>query len=131
MSANNNSSSSIDKAQRKKELKDKIYYLWRTVEEIKPPFSSREEAMAAMEGYLKIINVKQLKEFLIDRDCQGKKPELMVHSPYMDPESGITDDRVYLPYNIPEYHQVILDMMKKQQLVPDDSKIDDYDYLFS
>jgi hypothetical protein len=36
-----------------------------------------------------------------------------------------------MPYNEPEHHQHMLDMLKKQQLVPDDSKISDYAFLFN
>jgi hypothetical protein len=35
-----------------------------------------------------------------------------------------------MPYNEPEYHQHMLDMLKKQQLISDDSTLDDYDFLF-
>jgi hypothetical protein len=114
--------------QRRKELKDKVGRLAKTVHEIKP--SNRQETMAAMVRILYLANIHALKEFLIDRDCKGEKPRLMVESPYTPPETGIPEDRVYLPYNIPEYHQEMLDMLKKQQLVPQDATVENHDFLF-
>jgi hypothetical protein len=111
-----------------KELKDKIDRLAKTVREIKP--RNREEAMAAMERTLYMANIHALKVFLIDRNCEGEKPRLIVESAYTDAKIGIPEDRIYLPYNEPKYHQDMLDMLKKQQLVPDDGKISDYAFLF-
>jgi hypothetical protein len=118
----------IEKDNRKKELKDKVTYLVKTVHEIKP--RSRQESLAAVERMIYMANIYQLKEFLIDRNCEGQKPRLMVESPYSDPKTGLIEDRIYMPYNEPTYHQHILDMLKKQQLIPDDTKLDDYDFLF-
>jgi hypothetical protein len=115
--------------QRRKELKDKVGRLAKTVHEIEP--SNRPETMAAIDRILYLANIHALKEFLIDRDYKGEKPRIMVESPYTPPETGIPEDRVYLAYNIPEYHQEMLDMLKKQQLVPDDSTIEDYAFLFN
>jgi hypothetical protein len=77
-----------------------------------------------------MANIHVLKEYLIDRNCQGEKPELVVEWSYTDPETGLTEDRAYLAYNEPKNHQNILDMLKRQQLVTDDATIDDYDFLF-
>jgi hypothetical protein len=114
---------------RKKELKDKVAYLVKTVHEIKP--RNRQESLAAVERMIYMANIHQLKEFLIDSNCEGQKPRLMVESPYTDPNTGLIEDRIYMPYNEPKYHQHMLDMLKKQQLIPDDSKLDDYDFLFN
>jgi hypothetical protein len=118
----------IEKYERKKELKDKVAYLVKTVHEIKP--RNTQESLAAVERMIYMANIHQLKEFVIDRNCEGEKPRLMVESPYTDPNTGLIEDRIYMPYNEPMYHQHMLDMLKKQQLVPDDSKLDDYDFLF-
>src|SRR5919199_339969 len=118
----------IEKDKRKKELKDKAAYLVKTVHEIKP--RNRQESLAAVERMIYMANIHQLKEFLIDRNCEGQKPRLMVESPYTDPNTGLIEDRIYMPYNEPKYHQHMLDILKKQQLIPDDGKLDDYDFLF-
>jgi len=118
----------IEKYHRKKELKDKVAYLVKTVHEIKP--RNRQESLAAVERMIYMANIHQLKEFLTDRNCEGQKPRLMVESPYTDPNTGLIEDRIYMPYNEPAYHQHMLDMLKKQQLIPDDGKLDDYDFLF-
>jgi hypothetical protein len=118
----------IEKDERRKELKDRVAYLVKTVREIKP--RSRQESLAAVERIIYMANIHQLKEFLIDRNCEGQKPRLIVESPYTDPKTGLTEDRIYMPYNEPKYHQHMLDMLKKQQLVPDDAKLNDYDFLF-
>ena len=115
--------------QRRKELKDKVGRLAKTVREIEP--RNRQETMAAMVRILYLANIHALRTFLVDRDCQGEKPRLMVESPYTPPETGIPEDRIYLPYNEPKYHQDMLDMLKKQQLIPDDSTIEDYAFLFN
>jgi hypothetical protein len=86
--------------------------------------------MAAVERILYIANIHALKEFLVDRDCKGEKPRFMVESPYIVPETGVPEDRVYLPYNTPKYHQEMLDMLKKQQLIPQEATIENYDFLF-
>jgi hypothetical protein len=119
----------IEKYERKKELKDKVAYLVKTVHEIKP--RNRQESLAAVERMIYMANTHQLKEFVMDRNCEGEKPRLMVESPYTDPNTGLIEDRIYMPYNEPMYHQHMLDMLKKQQLVPYDSKLDDYDFLFN
>jgi hypothetical protein len=33
-----------------------------------------------------------LKAYLIDRNCEGEKPKLMVEWPYTYPETGLTDN---------------------------------------
>src|SRR5919202_5324705 len=118
----------MEKDNRKKELKDKVAYVVKTVHEIKP--RSRQQSLAAVERMIYMANIHQLKEFLIDENCEGQKPRLMVESPYTDPNTGLIEDRIYMPYNEPEYHQHMLDMLKKQQLIPDNSKLNDYDFLF-
>jgi hypothetical protein len=77
-----------------------------------------------------MANIHALNEFLINGKCEGQKPRLIVESPYTDPKTGLIEDRIYMPYNEPKYHQHMLDMLKKQQLIPDDSKLNDYDFLF-
>ena len=116
----------IEKDNRKKDLKDKVAYLVKTVHEIEP--CNRYESLAAVERVICMVNIRQL-EFLIDSNCEGQKPRLMVGSPYTDPNTGLID-RIYVPYNEPKYHQHMLDMLKKQQLIPDDGKLNDYDFLF-
>jgi hypothetical protein len=118
----------IEKDKKKKELKDKVAYLVKTVHEIKP--RNRQEALAATERMIYMANIHALNEFLIDGNCEGQKPRLIVESPYTDPKTGLIEDRIYMPYNEPKYHQHMLDMLKKQQLIPDDGKLDDYDFLF-
>ena len=118
----------IEKDKRKKELKDKVAYLVKTVHEIKP--RNRYESLAAVERMIYMANIHALNEFLIDESYEGQKPRLIVESPYTDPKTGLIEDRIYMPYNEPAYHQHMLDMLKKQQLIPDDSKLNDYDFLF-
>ena len=56
----------------------------------------------------------------------------MVESPHTDPLTGDTDDVLYMPINGPggKYYQEMLDMLKRQQFIPDDSTLEDYDFLF-
>jgi hypothetical protein len=35
-----------------------------------------------------------------------------------------------MPLNVTEYHQDMLDMLKKQELVPSDATIEEYSFLF-
>lgn len=125
-STTNNNNNKQDR--RKQALEDKVTELSKTVHEINP--HNREEALAAFERILYLVNIRALKEFLVDREGKGKKPELIVASPYTPPETGIPEDRVYLPKPT-EYHQETLDMLKKQQLVEQDATVEDYDFLFS
>jgi hypothetical protein len=69
---------------------------------------------------------------MIDRNCQGEKPRFMTESTAINPETGEPEDRWYLPINGPggKYYQEMLVMLKKQQFVPDDSTLEDYDFLF-
>ena len=114
---------------RKQELKDKVNILWNTVKNTKEAQPrNMEEAEAEIEFAIYQGNIIRLKEYLIDRNCQGERPKLIVSSPHTDPETGETDDVFYMP-NEPKYNQEILDMLKKQQLIPDDSTKDDYDFL--
>jgi hypothetical protein len=115
---------------KKNQLKDKVDRLSKTVKQIEEPHN-KQEAMAAMDRLLYLANIRALKEFLVDRDCKGEKPKLVVESPYEVPETGITEDRIFMPRSN-EYNQDKLDMLKKQLLIPDDnsSTISDYSFLF-
>lgn len=114
---------------RKKELKDKVKLLSKTVREIEKP-RNRQETAAYIMRQIYMENIQSLKEFLVDRVSKGEKPRLIVESPYTYPETGLTEDRIYMPRTT-EYHQEKLDMLKKQQLIPDDgSTIEDYGFLF-
>ena len=73
-----------------------------------------------------LTNIHSLIEFLGDRDCKGEKPRWLVESAYTPPETGIPEDRVYMPLNVTEYHQDMLDMLKKQELVQSDATIEEY-----
>ena len=105
---------------RKQELKDKVYSLSKTVKETNEKPRNLEEGVAQIERWIYMANIITLREYLIDRNCQGERPKLIVASPYTDPETGLIEDRVYMPTE-PKYNQEILDMLKKQQLIPDDS----------
>jgi hypothetical protein len=59
----------IEKDKRKKELRDKVTYLLKTVHEIKP--RSRQESLAAVERMIYMANTHQLKEFVMDRFSQA------------------------------------------------------------
>jgi hypothetical protein len=73
-----------------------------------------------------LANNHSLIEFLVDRDCKGEKPRWLVQSAYTPLETGIPEDRVYMPLNLTEYHQDMLAMLKKQELVPSDATIEEY-----
>ena len=79
-----------------------------------------------------MCNITALKEFLIDRDCQGDKPRFMTESTAVSPESGNLEERWYLPVNDVEgeYYLEMLEQLKKHQFIPQDSTLNDYDYLF-
>lgn len=111
---------------RKLQLMDKILQLSKTVKEIKP--RNYEEALLATERLIYLSNIHELKEFLIDRKCQGRKPGIIVESPHTDPTTGMMQDVFYMP-NEAKYNQEILDMLKKQEIIPDDSTQDDYDFI--
>lgn len=113
------------------ELKSKVARLAKTVHDINPPEeSSLEEWVDAVIHGIYLANIYALKD-LIDRHGEGEKPRLIVESSGIPPKTGIPQDRIYMPHNIPEYHQVMLDMLKKQELVPDDAMIRDYEFLFN
>ena len=114
---------------RKQELKDKVYSIWKTVKEIKEQKPrNMEEGVEEIKRIIYKGNINTLREYLIDRNCQGERPKLIVESPYTNPKTGETDDVIYMPTE-PKYNQTILDMLKKQQLIPEDSTKDDYDFL--
>lgn len=123
-----------DSDKRKQVLRNKVYSIWKALNG-KGIYDKRdmgarnlEEAMAEFNELIYAVNVRHLKDFLIDRNGKGEKPDLIVESPYTDPRTGLIEDRGYMP-NEPKYNQEILDMLKKQQLIPEDSTIDDYDFL--
>ena len=76
-----------------------------------------------------------LKKFAVDRNFEGDKPELVVSSPHTikldDGIAEMTDDVLYTPRNEPENHQVIFDNLKNYDIIPEDSQINDYQFLFS
>jgi hypothetical protein len=120
----------------KQRLTDTIRLLHETVpEELdEPTIRSEDEAMRysmkMVEHAMYFSTIQQLKEFLVDKRCEGKKPEILVSSAY-ETEYGTTEDRVYLPYNEPKNHQVILDTIKQYKMVPENATISDYSFLFN
>jgi hypothetical protein len=117
----------------KKELKDKVARLAKTVKELKPYRGmSLEYSMSMVEPIMYVANIHALKEFMMDRNCQGEKPRFMTESTAINPETGGPEDRWYLPINGPggKYYQEMLDTLKKQQFIPDNSTLEDYDFLF-
>ncbi|HEY7570595.1 MAG TPA: hypothetical protein VH796_04420 [Nitrososphaeraceae archaeon] len=121
---------------RQQELIDKITELDKTVpnELVMPTPKSQEEAsrfaLEKTKHLLYLCVIKSLKEFLIERNCEGKKPEIIVSSPY-ETDYGTTEDRVYLPYNEPKNRQVMFDTLKQYQIITDNAVIDDYSFLFN
>jgi hypothetical protein len=51
--------------------------------------------IAAVRHIMYVANIRALKEYLIDRNSEGEKPELIVESPYANPETGLLG-RYYL-----------------------------------
>ena len=42
-------------------------------------------------------NVNELKEFLIDRNSKGERPNLIISAPVTNPETKLMEDRYFMP----------------------------------
>ena len=117
--------------ERQKQLTQKVKELSKRIDPKEPSTQNFDEWLKFVENCLYKANIENLKEFLVDRKGQGEKPRLIVSTAYKNPKTGKLGDVLYKPDNTPENHQVILEELKKQQFIPDDSTISDYQFLFS
>lgn len=136
MTNNNNSSNSSsdnhNQKQRRQNLKNKINILAITANESignSIPIN-QEDNVKYVERvvYASVIDV--LKNFA-DRNFEGKKPEWLLFKPHTISGTDRTQDRFYMPHNEPANHQVMLDSLKNYGIIPEDSTVDDYAFLFN
>jgi hypothetical protein len=80
--------------------------------------------------YQRIIDA--LVDFAINRKFEGPKPRWIVSSSASPStlETKGTEDRLYMPNNEPKNHQIMFDALKNYDIVPEDSDINQYDFLF-
>lgn len=115
---------------RKQEFKDRINLLSKTVYDFEGRSKDVDEGVKQVDRLVFAAIIDVLKQFVIDRNFEGKKPEWLVSSAHTRLETGHTDDVIYLPRNEPKNHQVMFDILKNYGIVPEDSHINDYDFLF-
>jgi hypothetical protein len=115
---------------RKQEFKDRINLLAKTIYQFEGRSKDVSERVKQVDRMVYDAIIDVLKQFVIDRNFEGKKPEWLVSSVHTRLETGHTDDVIYLPRNEPKNHQVMFDTLKNYDIVPEDSQINDYDFLF-
>ena len=115
---------------RKQEFKDRMNLLAKTVYDFEGRSKDVGEGVKQVDRMVYAAIIDVLKQFVIDRNFEGKKPEWLVSSAHTRLEAGHTDDVIYLPRNEPKNHQVMFDTLKNYGIVPENSKINDYDFLF-
>jgi hypothetical protein len=88
-----------------------------------------EEAMEAVGRLIYVTNIRTLKEF-VNRNYKGEKPKLIVSTPYRGKNTGgELNDVWFMPVD-PEYNQIAFDTLKNFSIVPEDSQLSDYAFLF-
>jgi hypothetical protein len=88
-----------------------------------------EEGVKYVQRLIYVANINTLKEFA-DRNYEGEKPKLIVSTPYKGKNTAEElDDVVFMPVD-PKYNQVTLDNLKNLGIVPEDSQLSDYAFLF-
>jgi hypothetical protein len=113
----------------KEVFKDRVNLLNKTIHERPPPKNNND----FIKYMIHTANIGVLKEFA-DRNFEGEKPDWIAFNSYYDqqnPNNDTKEDRFYLPHNEPKNHQVMFDTLKSDEIIPDDSKIEDYEFLFS
>ena len=115
---------------RKQEFKDRINLLAKTVYQFEGRSKDVGEGVKQVDHVVYAAIIYVLKQFTIDRNFEGKKPEWLVSSAHTRQETSHTNDVIYLPHNEPKNHQVMFDTLKNYGVVPEDSQINDYDFLF-
>jgi hypothetical protein len=136
---------------RKSELRNKVYKLWKSnVQDNEIDLETIDnEALAEAAALQQIMqhNIAELKKFLVDRDSHGKKPELILSVPkhftqkegikagFTDaytggppPREGFVEEFLQISH-YPRDNQLVLEYLKKEGLVPEDSTTDDYEFL--
>ena len=120
--------------QKKQELRNRVYKLWTStvkdndVDMEAAAASSLALTEAAVLQTIYMSNVNELKEFLIDRNSKGERPNLIISAPVTNPETKLMEDRYFMPQD-PEYNQEVLDSLKKSRIIPEDSTVNDYDFI--
>jgi hypothetical protein len=99
---------------------------------LRPPISEGK-TLSTMDYVIYQVIIHALIDFAINRKFEGPKPRWIVSSsasPSSTPETKETGDMLYMPHNEPKNHQVMFDTLKKYDIVPEDSDISQYDFLF-
>lgn len=114
---------------RKQEFKNEINKLCaETDHDIEEP-RSWQEALETTKRLVCDANILQLKEF-VDRNYEGEKSRLIVSTPYKGENTGGKLGDVVFMSNGPEYNQMAFDTLKNFNIVPEDSQLSDYAFLF-
>jgi hypothetical protein len=76
-----------------------------------------------------LANLESLKEFA-DRNYEGEKPRLVISTPHKKVVAEGDVEEVFFILTDPKYNQNALDNLKKGSMLPEDSKLSDYAFLF-
>ena len=98
------------------------------VEHLKP--RNLEEGMKYVGRIIYLVNIEMLKEF-VDRNYEGEKPKLIISAPHKEDVPGGELEDVLFALTDPEYNQNALDTLKNFSILPEDSQLSDYAFLFT
>jgi hypothetical protein len=116
---------------RKEDFRYKIALLSKSVDmfgQLRPPITEGK-TLSTMDYMIYQVIISALVKFAIDRKFEGPKPRWIVSSSAVTQENG-TGDMLYMPDNEPKNHQIMFDALKNYDIVPEDSDISQYDFLF-
>jgi hypothetical protein len=120
---------------RKEDFRYKIALLSKSVDmygQLRPPITEGK-TLSTMDYLIYQVIIRALVDFAINRKFEGPKPRWIVSSsasPSSTPETKEAGDILFVPYNEPKNHQVMCDSLKNYDIVPEDSDISQYDFLF-
>ena len=99
--------------------------------QLRPPITEGK-TLSTMDYMIYQRIIDALVDFAINRKFEGPKPRWIVSSSASPStlETKGTEDRLYLPDNKPKNHQIMFDALKNYDIVPEDSDINQYDFLF-
>ena len=124
-----------EREERKEDFRYKIALLSKSVDmygQLRPPVTEGK-TLSTMDYLIYQVIIRALVDFAINRKFEGPKPRWIVSSsasPSSTPETKEAGDMLFVPYNEPKNHQVMFDSLKNYDIVPEDSDISQYDFLF-
>lgn len=121
---------------RKQNFRNKIALLSKSRDmfgQLRPPITEGK-TLSTMDYMIYQRIIDALVDFAINRKFEGPKPRWIVSSSASPssstPETKEAGDMLYMPDNEPKKHQIMFDTLKNYDIVPEDSDISQYDFLF-